>query len=108
MLQNEVLAVLAATAELIKDSNGTESDAEYFAALLTVIEAIPAADESKLAAAVYLLGLVAKKVDKSVSRKCFSRAHQVVSYWLSKDSGLSVQSFCFGHSRKLFLLTVRQ
>uniref|UniRef100_A0A0R3RG81 NUC173 domain-containing protein n=1 Tax=Elaeophora elaphi TaxID=1147741 RepID=A0A0R3RG81_9BILA len=78
VLQNEVLAVLAATAELIKDNNGTESDAEYFAALLTVIEAMPAVDESKLAAAAYLLGLVARKVDKSVSRKCFSRAHQIL------------------------------
>ncbi|KAL3994575.1 NUC173 domain family protein [Acanthocheilonema viteae] len=78
VLQNEVLAVLAATAELIKDNNGTESNAEYFAALLTVIEAMAAIDESKLAAAAYLLGLVAKKVDKSVSRKCFSRAHKIL------------------------------
>ncbi|CAG9529542.1 unnamed protein product [Cercopithifilaria johnstoni] len=78
VLQNEVLAVLAATAELIKDNNGTESDAEYFAELLTVIEAMPAVDESKLAAAAYLLGLVARKIDKSVSRKCFSRAHQIL------------------------------
>uniref|UniRef100_A0A8R1XKN1 NUC173 domain-containing protein n=1 Tax=Onchocerca volvulus TaxID=6282 RepID=A0A8R1XKN1_ONCVO len=78
LLQKEVLAVLAATAELIKDTNGSESDAEYFAALLTVIEVMPAVDESKLAAAAYLLGLVAKKIDKSVSRKCFSRAHQIL------------------------------
>uniref|UniRef100_A0A1I8EKG1 RRP12 N-terminal HEAT domain-containing protein n=1 Tax=Wuchereria bancrofti TaxID=6293 RepID=A0A1I8EKG1_WUCBA len=84
VLQNEVLAVLAATAELIKDTNGTESDTEYFAALLTIIEAIPAADESKLAAAAYLLGLVAKKVDKSVSQKCFSRAHEILENKLDK------------------------
>ncbi|EJD75315.1 hypothetical protein LOAG_17519 [Loa loa] len=84
VLQNEVLAVLAATAELIKDTDGTESDAEYFAALLTVIEAMPAVNESKLAAAAYLLGLVAKKIDKSVSRKCFSRAHQILENKLGK------------------------
>lgn len=71
--------MLATTADLIKESNGTESDAEYFAALLTVIEAVPAANESKLAAAAYLLGLVARKVDRSVSHKCFSRIHQVTS-----------------------------
>lgn len=84
VLQNEVLAVLAATAELIKDTNGTESDAEYFAALLTIIEAMPAVDESKLAAASYLLGLVAKKVNKSVSQKCFSRAHEILENKLDK------------------------
>ncbi|VDO49654.1 unnamed protein product [Brugia timori] len=72
------------TAELIKDTNGTESDAEYFAALLTIIEAMPAVDESKLAAAAYLLGLVAKKVNKSVSQKCFSRAHEILENKLDK------------------------
>ncbi|KAM3719163.1 RRP12-like protein [Dirofilaria immitis] len=84
LLQKEVLAVLAAAAELIKDINATESDAEYFAAFLTIIEAIPAVDESKLAAAAYLLGLVAKKVDKNVLRKCFSRAHQILETKLDK------------------------
>lgn len=79
-----MLAVLAATAEVIKDNNGTESDAEYFTALLAVIEAMPTVDESRLAAAVYLLGLVARKVDRSVSHKCFSRAHEVTLY-LAKD-----------------------
>lgn len=72
--------MLAATAELIKEKNGTESDAEYFAALLTAIEATPTNAESRLAASAYLLGLVAKKVDKSVLRKCFSRAYEVSSH----------------------------
>uniref|UniRef100_A0A915PH65 Ribosomal RNA-processing protein 12-like conserved domain-containing protein n=1 Tax=Setaria digitata TaxID=48799 RepID=A0A915PH65_9BILA len=78
VLQKEVVAVLAATAELIKDNSGIESDTEYFAALLTVIEATPTSDESRLAAAAYLLGLVAKKVDKSILCKCFSRAHEIL------------------------------
>ncbi|VDN01866.1 unnamed protein product [Thelazia callipaeda] len=86
LLQQEVLAVLAAVAELIKDRGGKESDAEYFAALLTAIETIPATDESRLEAAFYLLRLVIKKLDEGVVRLCFSKAFQIFMKKLSETS----------------------
>ncbi|XP_019858475.1 PREDICTED: RRP12-like protein [Amphimedon queenslandica] len=65
----EVCAVLAAVSEVIKEKNGTESATEYFAALLTALEAT---DEEKAATAViFLLSIVMEKLPAAVLQSQF-------------------------------------
>lgn len=67
----EVLAVLAAITEVIKTRGGTESETEYFAALMTALEGTDQEEET-VVAIVYLISLVLKKVPVPVLRSRFS------------------------------------
>ncbi|XP_028916752.1 RRP12-like protein [Ornithorhynchus anatinus] len=66
----EICAVLAAVTEVIRSQGGKETETEYFAALMTTLEAVESPDS--LAAVAYLLNLVLKRVPSPVLIKKFS------------------------------------
>ncbi|NP_001075884.1 RRP12-like protein [Xenopus tropicalis] len=66
----EICAVLAAVTEVIRSQGGKESETEYFAALMTTLEAVESPES--LAAVTYLLNLVLKRVPGPVLIKKFS------------------------------------
>lgn len=66
----EICAVLAAVTEVIRAQGGTESETEYFGALMTTLEAVDTPES--LAAVAYLLNLVLKRVPGPVLIKKFS------------------------------------
>ncbi|KAM6090723.1 LOW QUALITY PROTEIN: RRP12-like protein [Theristicus caerulescens] len=68
----EICAVLAAVTEVIRSQGGKESETEYFAALMTTLEAVESPES--LAAVAYLLNLVLKRVPSPVLIKKFSDA----------------------------------
>ncbi|NXU48748.1 RRP12 protein, partial [Turnix velox] len=67
----EICAVLAAVTEVIRSRGSKETETEYFAALMTTLEAVEDSPES-LAAVAYLLNLVLKRVPSPVLIKKFS------------------------------------
>ncbi|KAK6020601.1 hypothetical protein OSTOST_13742 [Ostertagia ostertagi] len=77
-MQKEVVSVLAAVAELIKERNGSETDVEYFAALITTLEGSPINEPSRTAAVAFLLQLIVKKVPKEVLQSQFTKVVQVL------------------------------
>lgn len=66
----EICAVLAAVTEVIRSQGGKETETEYFAALMTTLEAVESSES--LAAVAYLLNLVMKRVPAAVLKKKFS------------------------------------
>ncbi|NXN23854.1 RRP12 protein, partial [Nycticryphes semicollaris] len=68
----EICAVLAAVTEVIRSRGGKESETEYFATLMTTLEAVDSPES--LAAVAYLLNLVLKRVPSPVLIKKFSDA----------------------------------
>uniref|UniRef100_A0A2K6UCH4 Ribosomal RNA processing 12 homolog n=1 Tax=Saimiri boliviensis boliviensis TaxID=39432 RepID=A0A2K6UCH4_SAIBB len=66
----EICAVLAAVTEVIRSQGGKETETEYFAALMTTMEAVESPES--LAAIAYLLNLVLKRVPSPVLIKKFS------------------------------------
>ncbi|XP_069467683.1 RRP12-like protein [Ambystoma mexicanum] len=66
----EICAVLAAVTEVIRSQGGKETETEYFAALMTTLEAVES--NESLAAVAYLLNLVLKRVPGPVLIKKFS------------------------------------
>ncbi|XP_077114405.1 RRP12-like protein [Ranitomeya variabilis] len=66
----EICAVLAAVTEVIRSQGGNETETEYFAALMTTLEAVESSES--LAAVAYLLNLVMKRVPGPVLIKKFS------------------------------------
>ncbi|XP_069877429.1 RRP12-like protein [Dipodomys merriami] len=66
----EICAVLAAVTEVIRSQGGKETETEYFAALMTTMEAVESPES--LAAVTYLLNLVLKRVPSPVLIKKFS------------------------------------
>nr|CAG4649918.1 EOG090X00E0 [Sida crystallina] len=70
-LHKEMLSVLAAIAEVIKQQGGKETDTEYFAALMTTLDVAEASEDS-LGATLCLLGLVIKRVPSTVLKLKFA------------------------------------
>ncbi|XP_075072014.1 RRP12-like protein [Mixophyes fleayi] len=66
----EICAVLAAVTEVIRSEGGKETETEYFAALMTTLEAVESPES--LAAVTYLLNLVMRRVPGPVLIKKFS------------------------------------
>ncbi|XP_063818418.1 RRP12-like protein [Pseudophryne corroboree] len=66
----EICAVLAAVTEVIRSEGGKETETEYFAALMTTLEAVESPES--LAAVTYLLNLVMRRVPAPVLIKKFS------------------------------------
>ncbi|XP_069756548.1 RRP12-like protein isoform X2 [Narcine bancroftii] len=71
----EICAVLAAVTEVIRSQGGKETETEYFAALMTTLEAVQS--EESITAVVYLLSLVMKRVPVTVLKKKFSDTAKV-------------------------------
>ncbi|XP_029179046.1 RRP12-like protein [Nylanderia fulva] len=82
IMHKEMLAVLSAVTEVIKNHGGTESSTEYFAALMTTLEAFE--DETSVAATLSLLGMCLKTVPRAVLNVQFSATSQIFLQILSK------------------------
>ncbi|XP_049646755.1 RRP12-like protein isoform X2 [Suncus etruscus] len=86
----EICAVLAAVTEVIRSEGGKETETEYFAALMTTLEAVESPES--LAAVAYLLNLVLKRVPSPVLMKKFSDTSKVFMDLLSTQAGGSSTS----------------
>ncbi|KAK6185603.1 hypothetical protein SNE40_007802 [Patella caerulea] len=81
-MHKEILAVLAAVTEVIKQQGGSETETEYFAALMTALETADSKDS--LAAISYLLNLAIKKVPAAVLKSRFSQISKQLLDYLAK------------------------
>lgn len=75
-LHKEMLAILAALTEIIKEKGGTESSTEYFLALMETIE--NAKEDSDIHAALMLLNMGIKSVPEAVLRKKFNETAEIL------------------------------
>ncbi|XP_074641768.1 RRP12-like protein isoform X2 [Tubulanus polymorphus] len=90
-MHKELLAVLAAITEVIKSRGGKETETEYFAALMTSIESVDT--EESLAAIVYLLSLVIKRLPFNVLKAKFSEIAKTFYEVLSQHADSNHTSF---------------
>ncbi|KAL6487209.1 hypothetical protein MHYP_G00038350 [Metynnis hypsauchen] len=82
----EICAVLAAVTEVIRSQGGKETETEYFAALMTTLEAVESSES--LAAVAYLLNLVMKRVPAPVLIKKFSDTAKAFMDIMSKQASV--------------------
>lgn len=89
----EICAVLAAVTEVIRAQGGHETETEYFAALMTTLEAVDSVESQ--AAVAYLLSLVMKRVPVPVLVSKFSDTSKalmdVLSAQASAESPLALR-----------------
>lgn len=81
-VHKEMLAVLSAVTEIIKQNGGTESSTEYFAALMSTLETVE--DETSVVATLSLLGMSLKTVPKAVLNVQFDASSLIFLQILSK------------------------
>lgn len=84
-MHKDMLAVLAAVTEVIKQNGGNESSTEYFGALMTALEAEGNTDDT-LAAILNLLSMGIKSVPLSVLQAKFSETSSKIISLLSRFS----------------------
>ncbi|CAK9795398.1 RRP12-like protein [Anthophora plagiata] len=84
LLHKEMLAVLSAVTEVIKQNGGNESSTEYFAALMSTLEAIES--DTSIAATLSLLGMGLKTVPKNVLNVQFAAASKIFLDILAKHA----------------------
>ncbi|XP_012622983.1 RRP12-like protein isoform X2 [Microcebus murinus] len=87
----EICAVLAAVTEVIRSQGGKETETEYFAALMTTMEAVESPES--LAAVAYLLNLVLKRVPSPVLIKKFSDTSKAFMDIMSAQASSGSTSF---------------
>ncbi|XP_043521019.1 LOW QUALITY PROTEIN: RRP12-like protein [Frieseomelitta varia] len=75
LLHKEMLAVLSAVTEIIKQNGGNETSTEYFAAMMSTLEAIES--NMSIAATLSLLGMGLKTVPKNVLNIQFGAASKI-------------------------------
>ncbi|XP_072934195.1 RRP12-like protein [Epargyreus clarus] len=83
-LHKEMLAVLAAVTEVIKEQGGKESTTEYFAALMETLKS--SEGEDSLVATLSLLSMGIKSVPQAVLRKQFSDSATIFLDILEKNA----------------------
>ncbi|XP_063236769.1 LOW QUALITY PROTEIN: RRP12-like protein [Bacillus rossius redtenbacheri] len=93
-LHKEMLAVLAAVTEVIKENKGKETTTEYFAALMTTLDVTQS--EDSVAAILSLLGMGIKKVPESVLRLKFPETSRtfldLLGRYAESDNGVVLRS----------------
>ena len=97
-------AILAAVTEVIKDQGGEETSTEYFAALLTTLEATDT--EEGMSAVVSLLSMVIKTVPQEVIRSRFSKVSSktiAVSFGSCRDPVVCPAPFTYIVWQKVYL-----
>ncbi|KYN06248.1 PREDICTED: RRP12-like protein [Cyphomyrmex costatus] len=82
IVHKEMLAVLAAVTEIIKQNGGNESSTEYFAALMSTLETVE--DDTSVVATLSLLGMCLKTVSRNVLNLQFGSTSQVLLRILSR------------------------
>ncbi|CAL8284031.1 unnamed protein product [Arctogadus glacialis] len=86
----EICAVLAAVTEVIRSQGGKETETEYFAALMTTLEAVDAPES--LAAVAYLLCLVMKRVPTPVLVSKYSDTSKALMDVMSQQASCETGS----------------
>ncbi|GMS85276.1 hypothetical protein PENTCL1PPCAC_7451, partial [Pristionchus entomophagus] len=86
-MQTEVVAVLAAVAEIIKEKGGSESDVEYMAALLVTLEGLDKSEPGRVAATAYLLHLIIKKVPREILQANFTSTANIIYTKILEHTG---------------------
>lgn len=81
-IQKQMLAILAALTEIIKEKGGTESSTEYFLALMETIE--NSKEDSDIQAALMLLNMGIKSVPEAVIRKKFNETAGILLDLISR------------------------
>lgn len=76
LIHKEMLAILAALTEIIKEKGGSETNTEYFLALMETIENVK--ENSELQASLALLNMGIKSVSEPVLRKKFNETAEVL------------------------------
>ncbi|XP_030379067.1 RRP12-like protein [Scaptodrosophila lebanonensis] len=89
-LHKEMLAILSALTEIIRERGGSESSTEYFLLLMEQIEA--ASEERDIVAGVALLSMGLKSVPAAVLRKRFSQTAKTLHTLLQRFVESSNQS----------------
>lgn len=82
IIHKEMLAVLATITEVIKQNSGNESSTEYFAALMSTLEAVE--DDTSVAATISLLGMCLRTVPRNVLNLQFGATSQALLHILSR------------------------
>ncbi|KAL6431993.1 hypothetical protein ACFW04_007436 [Cataglyphis niger] len=82
LVHKEMLAMLAAVTEAIKQKGGVENSTEYFGAMITTLEKLE--DDNSIAATLSLLGMCLKTVPKDVLNLKFGMVSQIFLEILSK------------------------
>ncbi|XP_013167827.1 PREDICTED: RRP12-like protein [Papilio xuthus] len=83
-IHKDMLAVLAAVTEVIKEQGGKETSTEYFAALMQTLKA--SEDDTSLVATLSLLSMGIKSVSQAVLRKQFSDSATIFIELLEKNA----------------------
>lgn len=83
-MHKQMLSILTAVRDIIKGSDGRESETEYFATLMTTLESTLTADE--LAAAITLVNTIIRRVPTSILRKNFSGFSKMFDDLLTQNS----------------------
>ncbi|KAH0557965.1 RRP12-like protein [Cotesia glomerata] len=106
LIHKEMLAILTAVTEVIKQNGGTESSTEYYAALMTTLEQAysnesenSASSSESIAAILSLLGMGLKTVPKNVLKAQFSQASkvfiQILERYIERENYLIIRH-CIG------------
>ncbi|XP_035739840.1 RRP12-like protein isoform X2 [Vespa mandarinia] len=82
LIHKEMLAVLSAVTEVIKQNGGAETSTEYFAALMSTLEAVDT--DTSVAATLSLLGMGLRTVPKNVLNAQFGPTSQIFLQILTK------------------------
>nr|XP_050844800.1 RRP12-like protein [Vespula vulgaris] len=82
LIHKEMLAVLSAVTEVIKQNGGSETSTEYFAALMSTLEAVDT--DTSVAATLSLLEMGLRTVPKNVLNAQFGPASQIFLQILTK------------------------
>ncbi|KAK2577073.1 hypothetical protein KPH14_005885 [Odynerus spinipes] len=82
IIHKEMLAVLSAVTEVIKQNGGAETSTEYFAALMSTLEAVDT--DTSVAATLSLLGMGLRTVPRNVLNAQFGPASKVFLEILTK------------------------
>lgn len=82
-MHRETAAVLATVAETIRERGGKESDTEYFAVLLILLNS--SEKDEELVAISFLLNVLAKKLPESVKKITFNETQKVISSVLGRE-----------------------
>lgn len=98
-LHKEMLAILAAITEVIKQNGGTESSTEYYCSLLTTLDTIynmEEKNEDQVTAVLALLNMGVKTVPEAILRKHFNdvtaKMLHILKDFASGDNNVIVKS----------------
>ncbi|KRT79476.1 hypothetical protein AMK59_7164, partial [Oryctes borbonicus] len=98
-LHKEMLAILAAITEVIKENNGTESPGEYFCSLITTLEQILSSEnenEVQVTAVCSLLNMGIKSVPEGIIKSTFNEIStkllQILKQYSESNNNVLVKS----------------